>query len=85
VEEFRETSSRIVIPEPFMDRGHKDIACDSFFDKVMAVNEDMMYGVSITAVGAISPITSCWTETVRIVCFKGMFGNDLEGSALDVT
>jgi hypothetical protein len=56
-----------------------------FFDEVVAVNQDVVYGVSIAAIGAVGSISSCGSETVQVVCFKGMFCDDLEGSALDVT
>ena len=57
MEEFCKASSRVVIPEPFMDGGDVIKACDSFFNEVIAVDEDVMDSVTIAAVGAIGSIT----------------------------
>ena len=57
MEEFREVSSRIVIPEPFVDGGDVIKACDTFFNEVIAVDEDVMDSVTIAAVRAIGSIT----------------------------
>ena len=57
MEEFCEASSGIVVLEPFMDGGDVIKTCDAFFDEVIAVNEDVMDGITITAVGAIGSVT----------------------------
>jgi uncharacterized protein YggL (DUF469 family) len=57
VEEFREAGSGVMVSEPFVDGGDVIKACDAFVDEVIAVDEDVMDGVLITAVGAICSVT----------------------------
>jgi hypothetical protein len=53
-----------------------------FFPEGFAVIKGMCDSETFAAVGAIGAIVSPLSEMVRVVCFKGVFGDDLEGSAL---
>jgi hypothetical protein len=64
VEEFREASSGVMVSEPFMDGRDVIKTCDAFFDEVVAVDQDMVDGVTIAAIGAVGSVSGCGPEPI---------------------